>query len=94
MTIGTVLSLMYGSKSHHSSVHFSTYFQSLLQDMEEMEKGTLESLALIGAPDEPPEIARSRDQLKNLNVQRQRLETDKEALQTDLQQCRDKAGMW
>ena len=60
--------------------------------MEEMEKGTLESLALIGSPDEPPEIAMSRDQLKNLNVQRQRLEAEKEALEADLLQCRDKAS--
>ena len=60
--------------------------------MEDMEKGTLESLALIGSPDEPPEIAMSRDQLRNLNVQRQRLDAEKEGLEADLQQCRDKAG--
>ena len=57
-----------------------------------MEKGTLESLALIGSPDEPPEIVMARDQLKNLNVQRQRLESEKEAHEADLLKCREKAS--
>jgi hypothetical protein len=60
--------------------------------MDDMEKGTLESLALIGTPDEPPDVTMAREELKSLHVQRQRLDQEKLRFERELVECRTKSG--